>query len=184
MQILNGIIKGRKIESPRKARLVQSRVKKAVFDILRGELAGKRVLDLFAGSGALGLECLSRGAEHALFVEESAEALAVINKNLVSLGLSGKAGVFAGDAFAAIKEFSIEKMKFDLIFADPPYHQVILRKSLQCIMEYDILAPSGFVIGFSFSKDQPEPEDILPAGWEKALSRKYGDTRVIILSRK
>lgn len=184
MHIQYGYLKGRKIDTPKGARLVQSRIKKAVFEALREVIPGRRVLDLFAGSGALGIESISLGAERSVFIENDRKTVSMVRKSIQSLGIDDRAEILFLDSFEAIPLLYRRKEVFDIVYLDPPYHHGLVRKSLQCIGEYDIVADSGFVIGFSFSKDTPEYEDIPQGLLRKVLSRQYGDTHVVILEHR
>jgi 16S rRNA (guanine966-N2)-methyltransferase len=118
MRVIAGELGGRRLRAPRgdATRPTSERVREALFSML-GDLAGARVLDLFAGSGALGIEALSRGAAAATFVERSPRALAALRANIEALGLAGRARVLEGDAVAALRG----RGEYDLVFLDPPY---------------------------------------------------------------
>jgi 16S rRNA (guanine966-N2)-methyltransferase len=126
MQVIAGHLGGRRLKAPKGTvtRPTSARVREALFAML-GELpAGCSVLDLFAGTGALGIEALSRGAEHAVFVERDAAVIRVLKDNLGSLGLdSGAAEVRRGDALSALQGARARKETYDLVFIDPPYRQ-------------------------------------------------------------
>lgn len=180
MQILAGNLKGRKIETPDQIRPVSQRVKKSCFDILSTEVKGLLVLDLFAGSGSLGIEALSRGAKKTFFIDHNRKNIKLLEKNLVKLGLRPKASFYCQDSFSAIRHFYLRKVFFNLIFLDPPYNQGLLTKSLQQLVSYDILARSGYLAGFCYRK-----EDYLKhyQGFSLVLERRYGQT-IFLLYRK
>ena len=152
-------------------------MKKSCFDILRGEFPGKRVLDLFAGSGSLGIEALSQGAQEALFVDSNPRCVAAIRDNLSGLGLVFREKVFLKDSASGIKDFCTYKESFDLIFLDPPYHRELLTKTLQLLEQYDIVTPSGYVAAFCYAKD-----DFAQTGEKFSLivNKKYGQTLFLI----
>ena len=177
MKISGGKFKGRNIIVPPNIRPVSLKVKKSCFDILKGEISGKRVLDLFAGSGSLGLEALSQGAGEAVFVDSNSKCVAAIRKNLSSLGFSFQEKVFLKDSASGIKDFFTYRENFDLIFLDPPYYQSLLTKTLQLLEVYDIVTPSGYIIAFCYAKD-----DFVQAGGRFSLivNRKYGQTLLLI----
>ncbi len=177
MRILEGKFKRRNLTVPSGIRPVSSRVRKSCFDILRGEVPGRRVLDLFAGSGSLGLEALSQGAEEALFLDSNSHSVAAIRKNLCSLGINSSEKVFLKDSASGIKDFFTIGRKFDLIFLDPPYYQGFLTKILQLIEEYDIVTDSGYLVVFCSLKD-----DFIQArrGFSLIVSKKYGQTHLLI----
>jgi len=180
MRILGGKFKRRNIIVPSGIRPVSLRVKKSCFDILKGEIQDKRVLDLFGGSGSLGIEALSQGAKEAIFLDSDRRCVAVIRKNLTSLGLSPQQKVILKDSASGIKDFSTYKERFDIIFLDPPYHSGLLTKTLQLLEEYDIVSPSGYIVIFCYTKD-----DFVQArrGFSLIIEKKYGQTLFLIYRR-
>ncbi len=122
MQVLTGKVKGRKLKVPssKKVRPTTSRVKKSIFDIL-GDLEGLNVLDLFAGSGNLGIEALSKNASNVTFVEKDRAAFRLINENIDNCGFGDLTKVINSDFEKALKHLERKEEKFDLIFIDPPY---------------------------------------------------------------
>lgn len=183
MRIISGIAGGHTLKvPPAVTRPTSDRVREALFSMILPRIEGARVLDLFAGSGAFGLESLSRGADEASFVEENGAACKVIEENLHKTRLhSGK--ILKGDAFATLRRLADSGAQFDLIFADPPYakqrgdtdfasqllHNTDLRR---------LLAPDGwFVLETMVTK--PASEVIAP--WDTVRDRAYGSTRILIL---
>lgn len=122
LEIGGGTLKGKKIQVPSGTRPTQGLVRRSLFDRLGGSIRGMVVLDLFAGSGAIGIEALSRGATEVWFVEKSHRAIKTLKRNLVNLQLLDKSKVIRGDALKIIKNLSSQGIKFDLVFADPPYN--------------------------------------------------------------
>ena len=143
------------------------RVKESLFQILSNRIQGARVIDLFAGSGALGLECLSRGAQEALFNDASRESVAMIEKNLRSAGESAK--VFNLDFRTFLNRI---EGKFDLIFCDPPYKEEYLKEILCIIEERKLLHEGGLVIYES------ERKECGKEGWTLVDSRGYGRVNI------
>ena len=182
MRIIGGEYRSRLIEMPKgvQIRPTQDRVREAVFNVL-ADVNGRRVLDLFAGSGAYGIEALSRGASHATFVENNSRCLAVIESNMGSLNIpEAQYAVIRSSAYIALDRFAKEGEQFDLIFVDPPYHKDMARKCLIYIDHYDILSPIGVVVVEHFKSDSLESElDSLAPEKE----RKYGDTVISIYKR-
>ena len=138
---------------PKDIRPTQNLVRKALFDILGQELDGEKVLELFAGSGALGLEALSRGAGNVTFVERESHHVEVILENIKRLKIEeanpqnkSKVQVLTQDAFASIKLFAKNEEKFDLVIADPPYEEELGKKALKHLGAYDILHPNSVVV--------------------------------------
>ncbi|MFH1355159.1 MAG: RsmD family RNA methyltransferase [Candidatus Omnitrophota bacterium] len=169
MRITSGKYKGRVLKTPKEIRPTQEKVRKAVFDIL-GDIEGLSFLELFAGSGAVGFEALSRGAGELTLVENNRICFAAINKNIEYLKISDCV-VLCLDAERAIKNIHRNKKQFDIIFMDPPYYQdfvsplrsgvtvtgpgcSLAKKTLQMLGAYDILAACGLVIVQHFKKDQ------------------------------
>jgi 16S rRNA (guanine(966)-N(2))-methyltransferase RsmD len=171
MRITTGRYKGRQMKMPAGIRPTQDKVRKALFDIL-GDIQGLSFLELFAGSAAVGLEALSRGAGEVVFVEKDRECVRAIEENLAVIRLSGYP-VIRLDADRAIKELDKDGKKFDVIFLDPPYHQEMAKKTLQTLSSYDILSRTGLIIVQHFKKDNL-PESL----GDLALFRqsRYGDT--------
>jgi 16S rRNA (guanine(966)-N(2))-methyltransferase RsmD len=124
MRIISGEVGGRKIKGGRKELLrpTSDRVKEALFNILGKQIKGSGVLDLYAGSGNLGLEALSRGAREVTFIDLNTESVRLIKENLKILGYSLKSKVIKGDAISYLLLFEKKGITFDFIFADPPYH--------------------------------------------------------------
>jgi 16S rRNA (guanine966-N2)-methyltransferase len=180
MKILGGEFKSRNITVPREVRPVSLRVKKACFDILRGELEGKKVLDLFAGSGSLGLEAISRGANEAVFIDSNPRCIAVVRKNISSFAIDHKSRTYVKNALQAIKSFSVRKEQFDIIFLDPPYYRGEIRKTLQALEEYDIVANSGYVVAFCYWKDEALEQS---EKFTIIVDKKYGQTIILIYKK-
>lgn len=123
MQIISGIYRGRKILAPKgqETRPTSSRLREALFNICRDIVEGSVFLDMFAGSGAMGFEALSRGARSAVFVDSSRESIRCIQSNARLLAVEEQVRVTYADAFDALKKLSKERVSFDIIYADPPY---------------------------------------------------------------
>jgi len=181
MRIIGGKFKGRNIDVPEGIRPVSLRVRKSCFDILGREIEQRRVLDLFAGSGSLGIEALSRGASLSTFTDYNHKCIKTLRNNISSLGLKGKARIFKIDSLKALAEFSRRRQKFDLVFLDPPYYKGLLRKTLPALGEYDILAPRGYIVAFCYSKD-----DFLGESRDFSLivDKKYGQTLLLVYVRR
>ncbi|MFA5356869.1 MAG: 16S rRNA (guanine(966)-N(2))-methyltransferase RsmD [Candidatus Omnitrophota bacterium] len=171
MRIITGKYRGKGIQLPRGIRPTQGVVRKAVFDIL-GDMDGASFLELFAGSGAVGFEAASRGAESLTLVESDRDCVAAITKSMEALKL-GKCVLYPGEAETAIKAFSRDKRKFDIIFLDPPYYKGLSKKILQMLGGCDILAPDGFVVVQHFRREELPKES---ANLALIKESRYGDT--------
>ncbi|MDD4202897.1 MAG: 16S rRNA (guanine(966)-N(2))-methyltransferase RsmD [Candidatus Omnitrophica bacterium] len=178
MRIIAGKYKGKKIDFPKvqNVRPTQDKVKEAIFNILKDEdLTGAKVLDLFAGSGSLGLEAVSRGAAKAVFIDSDPKSFATIRKNIKSLACEDITEVFRTDFDTAIKKLHRNGYVFDIIFLDPPYYKDLPKKALLKMCQYDILSPYNIII-IEHSK-----RDLIPESLDKInllLTKKYGDTFV------
>lgn len=153
MRIISGKLKGRQIKFPKNIRPTQNKVRKAVFDCLGDSVEGSAFLELFAGSGAVGIEAFSCGAKRVVFVDSDINCLKLIETNLISLGIKpcqDKDGlsreIYRKDSLEALCFLEKQRLKFDLIFLDPPYLTGLAKKSLLAIASYDILNPLGIVV--------------------------------------
>lgn len=180
MKIIGGNFKGRNLVSPQEIRPVALKVRKACFDVLGREVEGREFLDLFAGSGALGFEALSRGVTAGVFVDIKKSCIQAVKKNLSCLNVSSKVEVCLKDAFSAVKDFSEAGRKFGIIFLDPPYYNALLIKALQTLKGYDILTPLGYIVGFCYSKDEYFMEN---SPFSLIIDKKYGQTRLLIYTK-
>lgn len=183
MRILGGKFRGRNIYMPAAIRPTQNVTKQAIFNLLGQEFQGLEVLELFAGSGAVGIEALSRGAKAVTFVEHDPKCVEVIRKNLELLGYDLTmqremvCEVIHTDAFAAIKGLAGRNRKFDLIFFDPPYGLDLGKKALKTLKAYDILHANCFVV-VEYSKRERLPD--LEENFKLVTERQYGKSFVAV----
>jgi RNA methyltransferase, RsmD family len=142
MRVITGSARGRKLKTPvgYDVRPTTDSVKEAVFNIIQADIEGRKVLDLFAGTGQLGIEALSRGAESAVFIDSDSESLKIVKENLSLCGF--KATVIKTDAVSYLENCGT----FDLIFIDPPYDSGLYDKVLEKINLFDILSDGGIII--------------------------------------
>jgi len=182
VRIIGGEFKSRLINMPKgvEIRPTQDKVRQAIFNLL-ADLNGKRVLELFAGSGAFGIEAISRGASYAAFVDNNFRCTETIRSNLESLAVNiSYYDIIRANALSVLPRLSKDGEKFDIIFMDPPYYLGMAKKCLINIDSYDILAPNSLVIAEHFKKD------VLATGLKTLIlekERRYGDT-VITIFRK
>jgi 16S rRNA (guanine966-N2)-methyltransferase len=176
MRIIAGSRKGARIFAPkgRETRPTGDRVREAAFNLI-GPVDGMEVLDLYAGSGAMGLEALSRGAAHATFVEADREAAQTILRNLEKLGLDN-AIVLREDAARRLATGAASGRRYDLVLIDPPYRMLSGVLPMLAANLPAVLAPDGLVVVESDSHEEPE----LPLA--KRTSRRYGSARVTVFT--
>lgn len=148
MRVVAGKAKGRRLKAPKGLGLrpTADRVKESLFNILPRSLSGYRVLDLYAGTGNLTVEALSRGANEALLVDNAREARKAIQENLGALGFVDKARIWQSQVLRAIRQLSRRKETFDLVFVDPPYEKGLVEPTLRAIGSAGILTGSGLVV--------------------------------------
>ena len=176
MRIIAGAFKGRRL-APVKGRIrpTAAKVREAVFSILGPAVGGLRVLDLFAGTGALGIEALSRGAREAVFVEDHPEALKGLRRNLDDLGLLGRTTVWPLPVSAALKKVAGRGEGFGLAFLDPPYGGGEAVAALSALASLNLLPPGARVV-VEHSRREDLPEACGPL--RRLEVRRYGDTQV------
>ena len=145
MRVITGTARGRRLKELEgmETRPTTDRVKEGLFNIIQFDIEGRRVLDLFAGTGQLGIECLSRGAASAVFVDRRADAVKLIKDNLKTTELTDRARVVSGDSMEFLKGL---RETFDLIFLDPPYEAGLLEEAIAHIAKFDILSPHGIIV--------------------------------------
>jgi 16S rRNA (guanine(966)-N(2))-methyltransferase RsmD len=181
MRVTGGQLTGRKLAVPRgDVRPTADRVRESLFAILshRGVLSGARVLDAFAGSGALGIECLSRGAQSAVFLEAAPRVAAVLEGNLAGLGLAERARILRGDARAALGRLAREGARFELILADPPYASALARAVLEKCAALGLASAGALLVAETDRRHPPGPL----AGLSAPEERRYGDTLISLYS--
>ena len=177
MRVISGKSKGRKLKEPSDyaIRPTTDMVKESVFNIIQFDIEGRRVLDLFAGTGQLGIECLSRGASECTFVDMSAAAIALVKSNLNTCGLTAR--VVRDDSLSFLKRGE----RFDLIFLDPPYAEELLSQALRIIYSVDILNEGGIIVCESpREKLLPEPE----APYYKIKEYRYGRVKLTTIGKE
>jgi len=179
MRVISGERRGKKLkELPGEGtRPTTDRVKESIFNIIQFDVPGRRVLDLFGGTGQMGIEALSRGAAHCTFVDLHRDAAAVIRENLKATGMTERATVIQGDALAFLGS---AKEPFDLIFLDPPYSTGLLEKTLKFIAAIDIVSKNGIMVCES-SLEETLPELDEPYAWGREY--RYGKSKVTICHR-
>ena len=176
MRVITGKARGVQLKTPdgMLTRPTADRVKEALFSIINFDLPGANVLDLFGGTGQLGIEALSRGAKSATFIDAREDACKIIRENLKRTKLEGQGRVVRSDYLAYLKRC---REKFDIILLDPPYAEVFLENALKCITEIDILQTGGIIVA-----ERPVEKE-LPfefEGYTRSKDYKYGKTLLTI----
>jgi len=168
LRITGGDLKGRKIYVPSFIRPTQNKVKKAIFDILGNQVIDSVFLDLFAGSGNVGIEALSRGARFCIFVEKNKRCISIIRKNIFELKLQEKTEIIRQDSEKFVPK---QNNKFDIIFADPPYNYVLKRKFIENVIK--ILNKGIFILEVTKRKNFDEFSDLIKR------EEIYGETKIL-----
>lgn len=174
MRVITGTAKGRRLITleGEDIRPTSDKVKGAVFNSIQFDIEGRTVLDLFAGSGSLGIEALSRGAKKAVFIDLSRDAIRVINENLEHCKLKDDAVVFNGDSLSYLKT---TRERFDIVFIDPPYNKQLTQKALPLVTK--VLNDGGIIV-CETAFDEELPEQI--GNYAVVKSDKYSKTRLTI----
>ena len=177
MRVITGTARGRRLKTPEgmDIRPTTDNVKESVFNILQFDIEGRRVLDLFAGTGQLGIECLSRGAKEVVFIDQSRDAVKIAKDNLKACGFS--APVLQQDAISYLSACG----KFDLIFVDPPYDAGLYKTVLEKINSIDILSEGGIILCESRREtDMPE----LQTPYYLRKEYRYGKVKLSLYSKE
>lgn len=181
MRIISGKYRSRLIEYPQfkdKVRPTKDRVREAVFNILRNDIENKMVLDLFAGSGAYGLEAISNRCKYAYFVDKFNESIKVIKKNIHALGIQNYF-LIEEDYSTAILNFKNNKVVFDIVFIDPPYKMDVYNDIVEYFIENQIISDCGIFVLECNKKLELCCNDLF-----QIKEYKYSDTLIYILRRK
>ncbi len=176
MRVITGTCRGRKLLEPAgmDVRPTTDQVKEALFNIIQFDIEGRRALDLFAGTGQLGIEALSRGAAECVFVDSARDSVRLVQENLKRCGLSAR--VLQCDALGYLKT----REKFDLVFLDPPYGTGLDAAAMEAVKEFDILSKGGIMICES------RPEAVLPefpAEYGSTRTYRYGKIKLTVVTR-
>ena len=180
MRVIAGKVKGIRLKTPKgeKTRPTADRVKEAVFSIIQFETEGSRFLDLFAGTGQMGIEALSRGASRAVFVDEWKDACRLVQENLQLSGLGDQALVVQSNYMSYLDRC---REQFDIVFLDPPYADIFLENALNKISEIDILAERGIIICERPAEKQLDFE--IP-GLQRCKDYRYGQTWITVFRKE
>ena len=181
MRVIGGKLRSRPLAGPKSdaVRPTSDRLREALFNILThaydDPVSGARVLDLFAGTGALGIEAISRGASYVLFVDDGVEARALLRDNTEALGLGGVTRIFRRDATKLGPAHPLEP--FDLVFLDPPYRKGLAEKAIASARDGGWLKPQALIV----VEEAADAEFKAPEGFEELERRQYDDTAFVFL---
>jgi 16S rRNA (guanine(966)-N(2))-methyltransferase RsmD len=174
LRVSGGEARGRRLKAPKNIRPTQDMVKQAIFNMVGPRIEGARVLDLFAGSGSLGIEALSRGAVHVTFVDQQPRGLAILRQNLDALGFKERAHVVRGDVVRWL-EVSLDAVHAaDFVFLDPPYDDVVLDRALK-VLDREVTAAT-VIVEHSRRQQPPSLERL-----QIDRQRRHGDTMLTVL---
>ena len=179
MRIISGSARGRRLKEPMgmDTRPTTDKVKESLFNIIQFELEGRRVLDLFAGTGQLGLEALSRGAEHCTFVDQRRESVTLVKENIKLCRFEERSQVVLGEAQTFLRSC---RERFDVILLDPPYQTNLLEQCVEKIARFDILREHGIIVcesGTEWAIPTPEPP------YEAGREYRYGQIKLSLCRR-
>jgi len=179
VRVITGSARGRRLKEPNfdGVRPTSDKVKEAMFNMIQFDVPGSRVLDLFAGTGQLGIEALSRGADSAVFIDSSRQSAALVRENVKISGFEDKSRVICGDSLAHLSS----GVKYDIIFMDPPYATDLIEQALVLTDKFDILDKNGIILCES---DRLIDYERLNTRFLLAAERKYGRIRVSVLKHK
>ncbi len=174
MRITGGELRGRRLHVPKSSaiRPMRDQVRAALFSVLGELVKDSRFLDLFAGTGSVGLEALSRGAAFVVFVDSSREAIEIIRRNVLELGLRDRAVILQDDVFRALERLWRQGERFDLVFIGPPYGHDLAHQTLEKLSQLDVLSDDAVVVTEVFKKERVESRY---GQLVLAQERTYGD---------
>ena len=183
MRVIGGIAKGRRIRAPRgwQTRPTSDYLREVLFDLLAQQVSGRTFLDLYAGTGAVGIEALSRGASRAIFVESARSALATLRRNLEVSGFLDRSEVVPMGVLQFLRRAASESRRFDLIFLDPPYQRVDAAAALVLIASTGLLAPGGIAVLERSIQSNLIPT---PDGLERVREVRHGDSILQLYRRE
>ncbi|MFC1809044.1 16S rRNA (guanine(966)-N(2))-methyltransferase RsmD [Candidatus Omnitrophota bacterium] len=183
MRVISGKYKRLRLEYPKTkdVRPTMDRVKESMFSMIGPEIAGAKVLSIYSGSGSLGYEALSRGAQHVIFVDQHLESIKAIKVNKEHLKIDdSEVQIIRANALSYIEILKRKNQYFDYIFIDPPYYKDLIKKTLMKLEAFDILAPVSYLV-FEHSKDEPIPASNV---YNIIKSKQFGATLVTICEKR
>ena len=185
MRVISGVARGTKLNSidSLETRPTLDRVKESLFNIIQNRIEDSVVLDLFAGSGAIGIEFISRGCKKAYFCEKSTSAFKMICQNIEKTRFLDKSEIFKQDYRKCLEHLKAKNIKFDIVFIDPPYKEDLAVDAVKSIIKLDLLQENGIIIIETDEKER-ELKELENIQVEVQDLRKYGRVHLIFLNRK
>lgn len=182
MRVISGQARGLKLKAPEgmETRPTTDRIKESFFNIISPQLYQAEFLDLFSGSGGIGIEALSRGALTAVFVDESPQSINVIKDNLTRARFTDRAEVVKGSVMSVIASLGARGKRFDIVFMDPPYGKGLVEAALEAIQSADILKDDGFIV----AEQSVDEAELNPDGFEVYRIKDYKRTTKMTFLRK
>lgn len=180
MRIIAGKYRGRRLRAPRgrKIRPTSDRIRESIFNIIGPDICGHQIVDIFAGTGGMGIEALSRGAQHAVFIDKFPVALECVRANIAPLENADQWDIIRWDAGSSLSCLASLDMRFGYAFIDPPYNKGLVAKTLRNLMACDVMTPGGLIVLEHHQQEEVEPFDTRMVLWDQ---RHYGKTLVSFL---
>lgn len=177
MRVISGKARGLKLDTPKNldVRPTTDRVKESLFNIINPYIRESNILDLFAGTGSLGIECLSRGAKNCVFVDKSKDSIGIVKSNVKKARVDNESTILNIDFKDAVKRLSVQNQKFDVIFMDPPYYENMFIDCLKSIDELNLLKEDGLIV---VEHDTKDLFDDSIGRLYKSREKKYGNTTI------
>ena len=177
MRVISGKARGLKLDTPKNldVRPTTDRVKESLFNIINPYIRESNILDLFAGTGSLGIECLSRGAKNCVFVDKSKDSIGIVKSNVKKARVDNESTILNIDFKDAVKRVSVQNQKFDVIFMDPPYYENMFIDCLKSIDELNLLKEDGLIV---VEHDTKDLFDDSIGRLYKSREKKYGNTTI------
>ena len=177
MRVISGKVRGLKLNAPKNddVRPTTDRVKESLFNMINSYMMDSDILDLFAGTGSLGIECLSRGANKCVFVDKSKESINIVESNIKKARVENESIVLNLDFKSAISSLALKKEKFDVIFMDPPYYKNMFSDALLSVDENELLKEDGIIVVEHDTVDK-FPDNM--GRLYKSREKKYGNTTI------
>ncbi|MDU2197518.1 MAG: 16S rRNA (guanine(966)-N(2))-methyltransferase RsmD [Peptostreptococcaceae bacterium] len=175
MRVISGKARGLKLDTPKNqdVRPTTDRVKESLFNMINSYIMDSNILDLFAGTGSLGIECLSRGAKNCVFVDKSKDSINIVRSNVKKARVENESTILNVDFKDAVKRLSTQNQKFDVIFMDPPYYENMFIECLKSIDKFNLLDEDGIIVVEHDTKDLFEDSI---GRLNKSREKKYGNT--------